>query len=230
MIEVVLQYVLYFMILILCAIPLGTYIRKVMNGERTVLSKVFNPVCKWIYKILGINQKEEMDGKTYAKSVLTFSFLGFVFLFVLLLLQGKLPGNPQKLAGVNVDLAFNLAASFITNTNWQGYCGESTLSYFTQSMGLTVQKFFSAAVGMAVLFSLIRGFVGCEGEKLGNFWVDLTRIVIHILLPLNFVLALLLVSGGVIQNFDVTKEVELLVLLSGQLLQLLHPMALLIPC
>ena len=210
MIGTILQFFLYFIILIVCAIPLGTYIRKVMNGERTFLSRLLEPVCKGIYRIVGVNEQEEMNGKLYAKSILIFSFLGFVFLFLLLLLQGVLPGNPGKLPGVSLDLAFNIAASFVTNTNWQAYNGESTLSYLTQSIGVTVQNFLSAAVGIAVLFALIRGFERCETEKLGNFWVDLTRIIIHILLPLNLVLSLLLVSGGVVQNLSGAKEVELL--------------------
>ena len=125
-----------------------------------------------------------------------------VFLFLLQLLQGVLPGNPQHLSGVKWDLAFNTSASFITNTNWQAYSGESTLSYLTQALGLTVQNFVSAATGIAVLFALIRGFIKVKADGLGSFWVDITRIVIHILIPLNLVIAVCLVGGGVIQVLE----------------------------
>ena len=135
--------------------------------------------------------------------------LGLLFLFLLQLLQGVLPGNPQNLPGVKWDLAFNTSSSFVTNTNWQAYSGESTLSYLTQSLGLTVQNFVSAATGIAVLFALVRGFVRVKTKGLGNFWVDMTRIVIHVLIHLNIVIALLLVSGGVIQNFKGAQTVSL---------------------
>ncbi len=131
-----------------------------------------------------------MNWKKYATSVLIFSGIGLVFLFLLQLLQGVLPGNPQGLSGVKWDLSFNTAVSFITNTNWQAYSGESTLSYFlTQALGLTVQNFVSAATGIAVLFALIRGLIKVKTDGLGSFWVDMTRIVIHILLPLNLVIS-----------------------------------------
>ena len=150
-----------------------------------------------------------MTWKKYAVSVMTFSGIGLVFLFLLQLLQGVLPGNPQHLSGVKWDLAFNTSASFITNTNWQAYSGESTLSYLTQALGLTVQNFVSAATGIAVLFALIRGFIKVKSSGLGSFWVDLTRIVVHILLPLNLVISLLLVGGGVIQNLKSAETVSL---------------------
>ena len=145
----------------------------------------------------------------YAVSVMIFSGIGLVFLFLLQLLQGVLPGNPQHLSGVKWDLAFNTSASFITNTNWQAYSGESTLSYLTQALGLTVQNFVSAATGIAVLFALIRGFIKVKSSGLGSFWVDLTRIVVYILLPLNLVISLLLVGGGVIQNLKSAETVSL---------------------
>ena len=175
------QYFLYLAILVILAVPLGAYIKKVMNGEKTFLSKLLTPCENAVYKVLRIDQQEQMDWKKYAVSVLIFSGIGFVFLFLLQLFQGFLPGNPQGLSGVGWDLSFNTTASFITNTNWQAYSGESTLSYLTQAAGLTVQNFVSAATGISVLFVLIRGFVKVKDRGLGSFWVDMTRTVIHIL-------------------------------------------------
>ena len=206
----VIQYVLYLAILIVLAVPLGSYMKKVMNGEHTLLSGILSPCEQAVYRVMRIDPEEQMNWKQYALSVLLFSGIGLVFLFLLQLLQGALPGNPQHLPGVTWDLAFNTAASFVTNTNWQAYSGESTLSYLTQALGLTVQNFVSAATGIAVLFALIRGFIQVKSAGLGSFWVDLTRIVLHILLPLNLVIALLLVSGGVIQNFKGGETVPLL--------------------
>lgn len=205
----VIQYILYLAVLIVLAIPLGAYIKKVMNGEKTFLSKVLTPCENVVYKVMRVNKEEQMNWKKYAFSVIIFSGIGFVFLFLLQILQGFLPGNPQGLSGVKWDLAFNTATSFITNTNWQAYSGESTLSYLTQSIGLTVQNFVSAATGIAVLFAMIRGFVKVKTDGLGSFWVDMTRIVIHILIPLNLIISLLLVGGGVIQNFRGAETVSL---------------------
>ena len=205
----IIQYVLYLAILIVLAIPLGAYISKVMNGEKTFLSKILTPCENLVYRIMRVDKAEQMTWKKYAVSVLVFSGVGLVFLFLLQLLQGVLPGNPQHLSGVKWDLAFNTSASFITNTNWQAYSGESTLSYLTQALGLTVQNFVSAATGIAVLFALIRGFIKVKSTGLGSFWVDLTRIVVHILLPLNLVISLLLIGGGVIQNLKISETVSL---------------------
>ena len=205
----VMQYVLYLAILILLAVPLGAYIKKVMNGERTFLSKILSPFENLVYKVMRVDKEEQMTWKKYAVSVLTFSGIGLLFLFLLQLLQGVLPGNPQGLSGVKWDLAFNTSSSFVTNTNWQAYSGESTLSYLTQALGLTVQNFVSAATGIAVLFALIRGFIKVKEQGIGSFWVDMTRIVIHILIPLNLVIALLLVGGGVIQNLKGAETVSL---------------------
>lgn len=205
----VLQYILYLAILVVLAVPLGAYIKKVMYGEKTVLSRVLTPCEKAVYRIMRIDSREEMTWKKYAWSVVIFSAAGFVFLFLLQLLQGVLPGNPQRLPGVKWDLAFNTTASFVTNTNWQAYSGESTLSYLSQALGLTVQNFVSAATGIAVLFALIRGFTKVKTTGLGSFWVDMTRIIIHLLLPLNLVIALLLVGGGVIQNLKGAETVSL---------------------
>lgn len=205
----VLQYVLYLGILVILAIPLGAYIKKVMYGEKTLLSRVLTPCENLVYKVMRVKKDEEMNWKKYAVSVLIFSGVGLIFLFLLQLLQGVLPGNPQGLSGVKWDLSFNTAVSFITNTNWQAYSGESTLSYLTQALGLTVQNFVSAATGIAVLFALIRGFTKVKEKGLGSFWVDMTRIVVHILLPLNLVIALCLVGGGVIQNLKGAETVSL---------------------
>ncbi len=205
----VIQYILYLAVLVILAIPLGAYIKKVMNGEKTFLSKILVPCENAVYKVMHINKDEQMNWKKYAVSVIVFSGIGLVFLFLLQILQGILPGNPLGLPGVSWDLSFNTAASFITNTNWQAYTGEATLSYLSQALGLTVQNFVSAATGIAVLFALIRGFIKVKSDGLGSFWVDMTRIVIHILIPLNFVISLLLVGGGVIQNLKTAETVTL---------------------
>ena len=209
MMMTVLQYILYLAILVALAIPLGAYMKKVMYGEKTFLSRVLTPCENLVYEVMHIKKDEEMTWKKYAVCAVLFSCAGFVFLFLLQFLQGVLPGNPQHLPGVKWDLAFNTTASFVTNTNWQAYSGECTLSYLTQALGLTVQNFVSAATGIAVLFALIRGFVKVKSEGLGSFWVDMTRIVIHILLPLNLVIAMLLVGGGVIQNLKGAQTVSL---------------------
>lgn len=205
----VIQYILYLAVLIVLAIPLGAYIKKVMNGEKTFLSKILTPCENAVYKVMRIKKDEQMNWKKYAVSVLIFSGIGLIFLFLLQILQGVLPGNPQGISGVKWDLSFNTAASFVTNTNWQAYSCESTLSYLTQALGLTVQNFVSAATGIAVLFDLIRGFIKVKADGLGSFWVDITRIVIHILIPLNLVISLCLVGGGVIQNLKGAETVSL---------------------
>ena len=205
----VIQYILYLAVLIVLAIPLGAYIKKVMNGEKTFLSKILTPCENAVYKVMRVKKDEQMNWKKYAVSVLIFSGIGLIFLFLLQILQGVLPGNPQGISGVKWDLSFNTAASFVTNTNWQAYSGESTLSYLTQALGLTVQNFVSAATGIAVLFALIRGFIKVKADGLGSFWVDITRIIIHILIPLNFIISLCLVGGGVIQNLKGAETVSL---------------------
>ena len=205
----VIQYILYLAILVVLAIPLGGYIKKVMNGEKTFLSKILTPCENAVYKVMRVKKDEQMNWKKYAVSVLIFSGIGLVFLFLLQLLQGFLPGNPQGISGVKWDLSFNTAASFVTNTNWQAYSGESTLSYLTQALGLTVQNFVSAATGIAVLFALIRGFIKVKADGVGSFWVDITRIVIYILIPLNLVISICLVGGGVIQNLKGAETVSL---------------------
>ena len=205
----VIQYILYLAVLVTLAVPLGAYIKKVMNGEKTFLSRVLTPCENLVYKVMRVDKEEQMTWKKYAASVLIFSGIGLVFLFLLQLLQGVLPGNPQGLPGVKWDLAFNTSASFVSNTNWQAYSGESTLSYLTQALGLTVQNFVSAATGIAVLFALIRGFVKVKSTGLGSFWVDLTRVTVHLLIPLNLVISLMLVGSGVIQNLKGAETVSL---------------------
>lgn len=206
----IIQYVLYLAILVALAIPLGAYIKRVMYGEKTTFSKIVTPCERAVYKVLRIKGDENMTWKQYLVSIFIFSGIGFVFLFLLQLLQGVLPGNPQGLGGVKWDLSFNTAASFVTNTNWQAYSGEASLSYLTQALGLTVQNFVSAATGIAVLFALIRGFTKVKEEGLGSFWVDMTRIIVQILLPLNLAITLLLVGGGVVQSLKSAETVTLL--------------------
>ena len=210
MTNVLLQYGLYLLILIVLAIPLGNYIGKVMNGEKVFLSKLLVPCENAIYKALRIDKEEDMGWKKYSISALAFSIISFVVLFLLHMCQGFLPLNPEKLPGTTWDLAFNNAVSFVTNTNWQSYSGESSLSYFTQMMGLTVQNFVSAAVGISVLFALIRGFIRAKENGIGNFWADITRTFLYILIPLSIVVSVVLVSQGVVQNFKPYETVSLL--------------------
>ena len=203
------EYAFYFAALLVMAVPLGSYIGKVMNGEKNICSKIFTPCENAVYKLLHIKKDEDMSWKRYALSVAIFSAFGFVILFLLQLLQGILPGNPQGVPGMGWDLSFNNAISFMTNTNWQSYAGESQMSFLTQALGLTVQNFLSAATGIAVLFALIRGFVRVKAEGLGSFWVDITRIVIYVLIPLNIVISLCLVGSGVVQSFEPDRRVSL---------------------
>ena len=181
-----------------------------MNGEEVWLGKIISPVENLIYKILKVDQDEQMNWKKYAASVGMFSIFSFLLLFAILMCQGFLPLNPQKISGMSPDLAFNTAVSFVTNTNWQAYSGETGLSYFSQMAGLTVQNFVSAAVGIAVLFALIRGFIKAKKEGLGSFWADITRIVLYVLIPLSIVVAVGLASQGVVQNMKEYETVRLL--------------------
>ena len=205
----ILQLVLYFGVLLLLAKPLGVYMARVYEGQPSGLDRVFGPVERLFYRMCGIKRDEEMSWKKYAGAVLVFSAAGFFFLYLLQRLQGMLPLNPQKFAGVAPDLSFNTAVSFVTNTNWQNYGGETTMSYLTQMAGLGVQNFVSAAAGMAVLIALIRGFARHSAETIGNFWVDLTRSTLYILIPLSLIYSLLLISQGVVQTFSGDKTVQL---------------------
>jgi K+-transporting ATPase ATPase A chain len=205
-----LQIGLYLLILLLLVKPLGSYMARVYQGERTWLSRIIGPIERLIYRVLGLRPDEEMNWRTYAFALLVFSLVGLLTLYGLQRLQSVLPLNPQHLGAVNPDTAFNTAVSFTTNTNWQSYSGETTMSYLTQMLGLTVQNFLSAAAGMAVLVAVIRGFVRHSTDTLGNFWVDMTRGVLYILVPLALILALVLVSQGVVQTLHGSQEVTLL--------------------
>lgn len=204
------QIVLYVVLLIVLSIPLGTYIAHVLDGERTWLSKIFGPIEHGIYKLSGIRQGEEHGWRTYAFCILIFNLLGALAVFALQLFQAALPLNTTGMVAVEPTSAFNTALSFATNTNWQGYGGESTMSYLTQMLGLGVQNFLSAATGIAVLAALIRGFRSKQTASLGNAWVDLTRITVQILLPLSLVLSMFLVSQGVVQTFQPSTKAHLL--------------------
>ena len=207
---IIMQDIFYVAVLLGLSILMGNYIHKVMSGQKVFLSPLLAPVEKRFYKLMGMSDHEEMTAKQYTWSIIFFSAAGFIFLFLMLILQGFLPFNPQGMKGTSWHLAFNTAASFVSNTNWQAYSGESTLSYLTQLLGLTVQNFVSAATGIAVLYALIRGFIWKKTSTLGNFWEDVTRSVLYILLPLSIVIALLLVSQGVVQSFEPYKEVSTL--------------------
>ena len=174
---------------------------RVYTGERTFLHPILAPVERVFYRAAGVDPDSEMSWQVYALAVLVFNLLGLVAVYVLQRGQGFLPLNPQGFGAVSADSSFNTAVSFATNTNWQGYGGESTMSYPTQMLALTVQNFVSAATGMAVLVALARGFMRRSARTIGNFWVDLTRGTLYVLLPLAFVLSLLLVSQGVVQTF-----------------------------
>ncbi len=206
----ILQLILYLAVLIALVKPLGSYMARVYEGESCWLDYILGPLERLIYRMFGIRPEDEMSWKAYAGSAIFFKLAFFFLLYMILRLQEMLPLNPQGFPGVAPDLAFNTAVSFITNTNWQAYGGESTLSYLSQMMGLGVQNFVSAAQGMAVLVALIRGFTRRTASTIGNFWVDLTRSTLYILLPLSLIMAVLLVSQGVVQNFSPYKKVPLL--------------------
>jgi K+-transporting ATPase ATPase A chain len=205
-----LETISFFTILLILVKPVGAFMARLYQGERNILSPVLVPVENILYRICGIDREREMDWKRYAAAMLLFNGAGFLVLFAMLLLQGVLPFNPQKFGGFSWPLALNTAISFTTNTNWQAYGGEQAAGYFTQMAGFTVQNFVSAATGMALVIALIRGFVRRKTSMLGNFWVDMTRGILYILLPLSLVAALILVSQGVIQNLSPYKTVTLL--------------------
>lgn len=191
----------------LCARPLGGYIADVMEGKPILALRLGAKVERAVYRMGGIDPARETGWKQYAIGVLLFSLCGVLFVYLLQRLQAWLPLNPQQFGNVTPDSSFNTAVSFVTNTNWQGYSGESTMSYFTQMTGLAVQNFVSAASGIAVAVALIRGFARHSAATIGNFWVDLTRATLYVLMPIAALLALVLISQGVIQNFDAYKKV-----------------------
>ncbi len=205
----ILQLVLYVIVLLALVKPLGGYMVRVYDGRACGLDRLLGPVERLIYKVCGIRPDQEMAWREYAVAMLLFNALGFVLLYGILRLQAFLPLNPQSLPAVPPDLAFNTAVSFISNTNWQAYGGETTLSYLSQMVGLTVQNFVSAATGVAVLVALVRGLTRRETQKIGNFWVDLVRSTLYIFLPLSLILAVALVSQGVVQTFRPSQKVAL---------------------
>ncbi len=204
-----LQITLYFVALLLLAKPLGVYMAAVYENRPLFLKRILGPLEAGFYRLSGVKPEQEMGWKEYAAALLWFNLFGGLAVFALQMLQAHLPLNPQQMANVTADSAFNTAVSFATNTNWQGYSGETTMSYLTQMLGLSVQNFVSAATGMAVLVAMIRGFQRTHAEGIGNFWADLTRGTLYILLPLSFVLALVLVGQGVVQTFKPYQTVPL---------------------
>ena len=205
-----LQIAIYFIVLMGAAIPLGNYMAKVYAGEPVFLARFISPLERWIYRCCRIDQTQEMSWRTYAAGLLIFNLTGGLVVYLAQRFQALLPLNPAGLPAVPPALAFNTAVSFVTNTNWQAYGGETTMSLFTQMAGLAVQNFASAASGMAVLMAFIRGLKRTLAEGIGNVWVDLTRSIVYILLPLSLVLALILVSQGVVQTLDSPVRVTLL--------------------
>ncbi|MES2364941.1 MAG: potassium-transporting ATPase subunit KdpA [Pseudomonadota bacterium] len=204
-----LQIALFLGVLLALTKPLGWYMARVYEGNLPAFMRWMAPVENRFYHLCGVNREEEMRWTRYAFAVLWFSLLGVLAVYAMQRLQGWLPLNPQHFGAVSPDSSFNTALSFVTNTNWQGYVGETTMSYLTQMVALAVQNFFSAATGMAVLVALIRGLARHSAETIGNFWVDMTRSIVYILLPLSVLLALVLVSQGVVQNFSEYKSVPL---------------------
>ena len=204
------QFALYVAALLLITKPLGLYLTRVLDTQgRTFLDPVFKPIERLTYKVLRVDPEQEHDWKQYTIAMLLFSFVGMLFTYAILRLQNVLPLNPQKMAAVSEHLSFNTAASFTTNTNWQNYGGESTLSYLSQMVGLAFHNFVSAAVGIAIAAALVRGIARHTSKTIGNFWVDLTRVTYYLLLPICLIFALVLVSQGMIQNFKPYETVKL---------------------
>ncbi|MBV8093641.1 MAG: potassium-transporting ATPase subunit KdpA [Acetobacteraceae bacterium] len=204
------QIVLYGVLLTLIVQPLGGYMTRVFEGKRVFLSPVLGPIERGIYRICGVDERQEQHWVTYAVAMLLFSLAGFIVLYGLQRLQALLPFNPQKLGAVSPDLSFNTSVSFVTNTNWQSYTPETTMSYLVQMAGLTVHNFVSAATGIALAIALIRGFARRSAQTVGNFWVDLTRCTLYVLLPISVVFALIFVWQGVPQNLNAYTDVATL--------------------
>lgn len=203
------QLALFLIVLMLCAVPLGSYIANIMSGNDSKLVRLASPLERGIYRLCGVDHTVEMGWKHYAYAVILFNLLGVLAVYALQRLQVYLPLNPQAMTAVSPDSAFNTAISFVTNTNWQGYAGEATMSYLTQMLGLAVQNFFSAATGLAVVIAMIRGFARHSAQTVGNFWVDMTRSVLYILLPLALIIAVIFMGQGVIQNFEAYQTANL---------------------
>ncbi len=202
------QLALYVVLLVAVAKPVGTYLTRVFSGERTFLHRVMAPVERALYRVVGVDPEGEMSWVIYTGSMLAFSMVCFTVLFVILRLQGVLPLNPAHVPGMPSELAFNTAVSFVTNTNWQAYGGETGVSYLSQLAGLTWQNFISAAVGIAIAVAFVRGLTRAACRTIGNFWVDVTRATLYVLLPMSLVIALALASQGVIQNLRGPQEVN----------------------
>lgn len=207
---VLVQLALFLTILTIVALVLGEYMAKVFQGEKTLLSFILRPIEKLLYKLFSVDETQEMDWKVYSFSIVILSIIGIFVLFVLQEFQHLLPLNPQGFGAVRWDTALNVAISFVTNTNWQSYVPESTISYLVQMLGLTVQNFLSAAVGIAVAIAFLRAFTKKETNTIGNFWVDLTRSIIYVLLPLSILYSLIFVSQGMIQNLNPYVKVKTL--------------------
>jgi len=190
------QILLYCVVIVAITAPFGGYMTRVFAGERTLLSPVLRPVERVLYRLSGVDETAEQYWVSYAIAVLAFTFAGFVSLYALQRLQAMLPFNPAGQDAVGQDLAFNTSVSFITNTNWQSYVPETTMSYLTQMAGLTVHNFVSAATGIAMAVALVRGFARRSARTIGNFWVDLTRCVLYILLPISIIVGLVFVWQG----------------------------------
>lgn len=206
----IIEFILYLLIVLALVKPLGCYMARVYAGKPCGLDRLVGPVERFSYRFCGVSPLAEMRWKNYLVAMLLFNTVGLLVLYAIQRCQGYLPLNPQSFPGVSPSVAFNTAVSFVTNTDWQIYSGENSLSYFTQMIGLGVQHFLSAATGMALLVAFTRGVLRQQGESLGNFWVDLIRTVLYILLPLSIILSIILVSQGVIQNFKPYQSVTLL--------------------
>ncbi|MBN3766691.1 potassium-transporting ATPase subunit KdpA [Burkholderia sp. Ac-20365] len=205
----VLQPALFIVVLLAAAVPVSRYLSRVMDGSSRVV-KFGAPIERLLYRLAGVDPSQEMGWKHYAIATLAFNLLGVAFLYVLLRVQGVLPANPQQFSAMTVDGAFNTAISFVTNTNWQDYSGEQAVSYLTQMLGMTVQNFLSAATGIVVVIALVRGFARHTAQTIGNFWVDITRVTLYVLLPMSMILAAVFMSQGVIQNFKSYEDVPTL--------------------
>ncbi|MGB9201226.1 potassium-transporting ATPase subunit KdpA [Methanobacterium sp.] len=198
LLEDIILILLFLLIVTIAAVPVSKYMSNILTGKKTFISPLIRPLEKFIYRICSIDENQEMSWKRYAYALIIFNIIGITFLFVLQLIQNILPLNPAQMSGVRWDTALNTAISFATNTNWQSYAGETTMSYLTQMLGMTVQNFLSASVGIAALLALIRGFTRQNSDTIGNFWVDITRTILYLLLPLAIIFALILASQGVV--------------------------------
>ncbi|HTD57055.1 MAG TPA: potassium-transporting ATPase subunit KdpA, partial [Silvibacterium sp.] len=205
-----LQFLLFFAVLVILMRPLGIFMARVFEGQRTFLDPVLKPVERLLYRLFGVNAEEEMNWREYAAAMLLFSFVSLVVTYVIERAQHHLPWNPQGFTGVPAALAWNTAASFTTNTNWQSYVPEVTMSYLTQMAGLAYHNFLSAAVGIAVAIALVRGVARKQANTIGNFWVDATRSILYVLLPISVILGLVLVSQGVVQNLKPYTQAQTL--------------------